>query len=31
MKKVVIKDIKDYNYTLVDNEDNEYIILMKRS
>ena len=25
MKKVVIKDIKDYNYTLVDNEDNEYI------
>ena len=25
MKKVVIKDIKYYNYTLVDNEDNEYI------
>ena len=25
MKKVVIKDIKGYDYTLVDNEDNTYI------
>ena len=25
MKKVIVKDIKGYDYTLVDNEDNTYI------
>lgn len=25
MKKVIIKDINDYNYTLVDSEDNVYV------
>ena len=24
MKKVIIKDIKEYDYTLVDNDDNTY-------
>jgi len=25
MKKVIIKEINDYNYTLVDNDNNKYI------